>query len=268
MAEAKFYTYVHRKASTGEVFYVGKGHGQRSGQRSRRSDYWKRVVEKYGLLVEILEYWADESDALAHERYLIASYRASGITLCNLTDGGDGISGYVFSEDQRKARSEYLALPEIKEKHRRNTEVAMRRPGVREKADAARRAALAKPEVKEKHSKALSEAQRGKPFTEAHKQALADSYNKPGARERHGELIKAAYEMPGVREKRKAVNAAIKANPEHRAAFLKTMQSDEHREKMRALNVEAMARPEVKERHRAAMRLWHEKRKLERLAAT
>jgi hypothetical protein len=268
MAEAKFYVYVHRRADTGEVFYIGKGKGNRSVQSSKRSDYWKRVVEKYGLVVEILEYWADESDALAHERYLIASYRAIGASLCNLTDGGEGISGYVFSEDQRKARAEYLALPEIKEKHLRNTELAMQRPGVKEKADAARRAALAKPEVKEKHSKALSEAQRGKPFTDAHKQALADSYNKPGVRERHGELIKAAYERPGVRERRKAVNAAIKANPEHRAAFLKTMQSDEHREKMRALNVEAMARPEVKERHRAAMKLWHEKRRLERLAST
>ena len=106
MAEAKFYTYVHRKASTGEVFYVGKGSGKRYAATQDRSSYWRRIVDKHGVAIEVVAYFFDEAAAFDHERLLIAEYRASGVKLCNLTDGGDGASGNVMSEEARRKISE------------------------------------------------------------------------------------------------------------------------------------------------------------------
>ena len=44
MAEAKFYTYVHRTADTGSVFYVGKGKGQRAYTKFNRTKFWTHVA--------------------------------------------------------------------------------------------------------------------------------------------------------------------------------------------------------------------------------
>lgn len=89
----RFYVYTHAKQDTGEVFYVGKGEARRHLSRCGRNEWWKRTVAKHGLKSEIIERFADEADAFAMERYLIASYRALGTALVNMTDGGEGASG-------------------------------------------------------------------------------------------------------------------------------------------------------------------------------
>lgn len=86
-----FYTYIHTRNDDGSVFYVGKGHGGRA-HAIGRNPHWNNIVNKHGHVVEIIEHFDDEQDAFAHERYLIASYRAFGVPLCNLTDGGEGLS--------------------------------------------------------------------------------------------------------------------------------------------------------------------------------
>jgi hypothetical protein len=106
MAEAKFYTYVHRRADTGEVFYVGKGKRERAYAKQRRGDYWDRVVAKHGLTVEIMAYFYEEAGAFDHERALIAEYREAGVRLVNMTDGGDGASGAKRSEETKRRMSE------------------------------------------------------------------------------------------------------------------------------------------------------------------
>ena len=102
MAKAKFYTYVHRKASTGDVFYVGKGSGKRFAATHDRSSYWRSIVAKHGITIEVVAYFFDEAAAFDHERLLIAEYRSGGIKLCNLTDGGEGASGKVMSEEAKR----------------------------------------------------------------------------------------------------------------------------------------------------------------------
>lgn len=48
-----YYVYLHRKKTTGEVFYVCKGCEMRAWISSGRNEFWKRVVDKHGLVVEI-----------------------------------------------------------------------------------------------------------------------------------------------------------------------------------------------------------------------
>ncbi len=104
----KFYTYVHRKADTGEVFYVGKGCGIRAHNRSSRTEYWKRCAKKHGVVVSIVEYFDCESDAMGAEIQLIAELRSRGAVLVNLTDGGEGTCGRVVSASTKLLMSEKM----------------------------------------------------------------------------------------------------------------------------------------------------------------
>jgi len=94
-----YYVYVHRKATNGSVFYVGKGKGDRAYWKHSRSKYWNNIVAKHGYTVEIVqsgmqEWWAHEM-----EIELIAFYGRDN--LCNLTDGGEGVSGLKMSEEAK-----------------------------------------------------------------------------------------------------------------------------------------------------------------------
>jgi hypothetical protein len=103
------YVYVHKKATTGEIFYVGKGRGNRAYQKDR-GRHWKAIVEKHGRTVEIVADNLPEQEAFALEIKLIALYgrKDKGLgSLVNYTDGGDGASGAVRS-DAFKARNSAL----------------------------------------------------------------------------------------------------------------------------------------------------------------
>ena len=100
------------RASDGSVFYVGKGTGNRVLARGGRSTHWHRIVSKHGLRAEIVSRWDLEEDAFEHEKSLIAHYRSLGLSLCNLTDGGDGFSvGHKVTEDTRaKIRAAHVGM--------------------------------------------------------------------------------------------------------------------------------------------------------------
>ncbi len=103
-----FYVYLHRKKTTGEVFYVGKGKGRRAWQHSDRSDYWKKVANKHGYLVELFQNNIQEWYAFELEKELIAYYGRENLnegTLVNFTDGGEGVSGYICSPERKQEMS-------------------------------------------------------------------------------------------------------------------------------------------------------------------
>lgn len=103
MSGYKFYTYFHTRNDSGEVFYVGKGTGERAFSKDRSNAHWQNIVSKYGHSVHIIAYWATEQEAFTHERELIIELRASGVKLVNQTDGGDGASGYTQSKEHTDA---------------------------------------------------------------------------------------------------------------------------------------------------------------------
>jgi hypothetical protein len=103
-----FYVYMHRRATTGEIFYVGKGHGNRAWSKSGRSKHWHNVVAKDGLVVEIVTTGLQEWYALELETSLIALHgrRDTGRgPLVNNTDGGEGVSGRKLSLESRRKLS-------------------------------------------------------------------------------------------------------------------------------------------------------------------
>jgi len=103
-----FYVYIHKKKTNGEVFYVGKGRNKRAWSSSSRSRFWRAVVDKCGFDVQIIFSGLSEDDAFRHEIELISVYgrrdKGEG-SLVNLSDGGEGCAGQIWSEERRKERS-------------------------------------------------------------------------------------------------------------------------------------------------------------------
>ncbi len=68
MVEAKpFYVYEWFIVDTGEIFYVGKGRGNRVTSMKHRNDYFKRIRAKYKCDYRILKYFDDEQAAFDFE---------------------------------------------------------------------------------------------------------------------------------------------------------------------------------------------------------
>lgn len=118
-----FYVYAHRRATDGEVFYVGKGKGLRAWRPQKRSAHWYAVALKYGVVVEIAAAQMTEADAFMAECAMIADCRMRGIQLTNKTDGGEGPSGFSPTPEMRAARSAAMIGRKTgphSEEHRRN----------------------------------------------------------------------------------------------------------------------------------------------------
>lgn len=105
-----FYTYIHFRKDDGKPFYIGKGKKSRHLVKSKRNNHWNNVVAKHGFKSEILCRWDTEQEALEHEKLLIECFRDMKIELVNMTDGGEGTSGWIPSDSWRKRKSDAQKL--------------------------------------------------------------------------------------------------------------------------------------------------------------
>ena len=93
-----YYVYLHRRASDNKPFYVGKGKNTRSHSTFGRNKRWNNTYKKHGLIVEILYDNLSEEDAFNLEKDTITEMKYHfEDTLCNMTDGGEGVSGYKWN---------------------------------------------------------------------------------------------------------------------------------------------------------------------------
>ena len=105
------YVYTHKRLDKNCIFYVGIGSSanyKRAYQTYKRNEYWKRVNNITEIEVEVLFDGLTWELANYYEKYLIATYgrvnKGTG-TLVNMTDGGDGVRGWIITEDGRKRMS-------------------------------------------------------------------------------------------------------------------------------------------------------------------
>ena len=112
----RFYTYAYLRED-GTPYYVGKGKGRRlykkgKGEVGKPTDKSRIIFLKQNLT---------EQEALNHEIYMIAVLGridlGTGI-LRNKTDGGDGISGYKFSQEHISKLKERECSEETRQKLR------------------------------------------------------------------------------------------------------------------------------------------------------
>ena len=152
-----FYTYVHRKASNGEIFYIGKGAGNRLDRFNNRNNHWHKTVAKHGLISEKVLETELEDEALELERFLISEIGRRDLgdgPLVNMTDGGDGVSGHKHSSDSRSRMSESHRGVPLSKKHRDNMLASVReankRPEVKQRRSAIANKLWADPEHRRK----------------------------------------------------------------------------------------------------------------------
>jgi len=103
-----YYVYSHSLAEQ-PPFYIGKGDEKRIKEIHRKNNpHHCNIVNKYGkeniIVRSIL--CRNEKHAFELEVKLIAALRNGGVKLANMTDGGDGVSGYVHTDEARAKMSE------------------------------------------------------------------------------------------------------------------------------------------------------------------
>lgn len=94
-----YYTYIHRFADTGEVFYVGMSKAKTRATTKLRNNQpqWYAAVANREWYATLLVEWDTKANACAHEMALIKLYREKGYPLVNLTDGGEGRKGFKWT---------------------------------------------------------------------------------------------------------------------------------------------------------------------------
>lgn len=87
--ERRYYVYVWYIKDTNEVFYIGKGTGNRYKVRKRENEYFMKMLNSHECESKIIIDNLDEETAFRCEELAIAIYRLTDCRLTNVTDGGE-----------------------------------------------------------------------------------------------------------------------------------------------------------------------------------
>lgn len=105
------YVYRHIRLDKNQPFYIGIGSDaeyKRANEKTRRSELWKNIISKSDYFIEIIADDVSVEFAKEKEIEFIKLYgridKRTG-TLCNMTDGGDGLHGYIFTESHKNKLS-------------------------------------------------------------------------------------------------------------------------------------------------------------------
>jgi hypothetical protein len=213
--ENKFYVYVVRRAG-GIPCYVGKG------SRNRLNDHFSKTqchnrhlsriinLEKDQITVEKIAQTLTESEAFELEQFLIQEigrYDIGRGPLANKTDGGEGESGRIRSEESRE-KNRIAALRQWQDPETRaRTLAAITDPEILARRGATASETNKRPEVKEKRSS----WQRGRKMSAKSREAMSIAAkarsNTPEALDRASSRMSAMWENP---EFAQAISAACK----------------------------------------------------------
>lgn len=100
------YVYRHIRLDKNEPFYIGIGSDEkyyRANSKKGRSDFWNKIIQKTEYQVEIILCDITYEEAKEKEKEFISLYGRKNLnkgSLCNLTDGGDGLCGYVVPKER------------------------------------------------------------------------------------------------------------------------------------------------------------------------
>lgn len=189
-----FFVYLHRRASNGKVFYVGKGCRYRHKSYWNRSQHWKNIVSKHGYTIEIVQTGMQEWWAFELERELILKYQDHG--LCNRTDGGEGASGCVVSEETKAKHRKIRWSPEWRTNLSAKAKARFENPEYRAAHKARHKVVMANPKVKEKLRQAAIKQFSSAESRELVRQTTLKQFSNPKARENARIKALARFDTP------------------------------------------------------------------------
>jgi hypothetical protein len=181
----EYYTYAFLREDK-TPYYIGKGKGNRA--YGRRYKGIKPPKNKTRILV--LKQNLTEQDAFKHEVYMIAVFGRKDLgtgILHNRTDGGEGLSGAITSEETKRKLSEAA-------KGKNHLDETKRKISESNKGKT----------FTEKHKRKISEAKKGKTFSEEHKKKLTEikkGENNPMFGKTHNEETKKKLSELGIGKK-------------------------------------------------------------------
>lgn len=103
----KFYVYEWYNIDTNEVFYVGKGCGNRYKITSRRNQFFLEYIKNHNTASRIVRDKLTEEEAFKYEKELTDLYRTQNQCQCCLLDGGYGGYSSVWTQEARDYKSKY-----------------------------------------------------------------------------------------------------------------------------------------------------------------
>jgi hypothetical protein len=182
----KYYVYIHFRKDNLQPFYVGKGKGKRHLFKLNRNPHWKNIVNKVGYISQIMENNLTEEESFIRERFYIKVLGREN--LCNMTDGGDGVSGYkhsseskkkmsesikglIRSEESKKKMSESKKGMKFSEEHKKKLSESKKNMSEQTK----KKMSDSKKNISEETKKKMSESKKGMKFSEEHKKKLSES---------------------------------------------------------------------------------------------
>lgn len=107
----RFYVYEWFIVDTLEVFYVGKGTGNRRFETHNRNQYFMNVYNKYECAVRIFKQSLTNEEACELEKDRIAEMWAKGWAKCNLNNGGTGFAEGELNPIHKRVNSENYVNP-------------------------------------------------------------------------------------------------------------------------------------------------------------
>ena len=122
------YVYKHIRPDTKQIFYIGIGtEKERMNSKRSRNKFWKNIVNKYGILSEVIEDNLTWDEAVIREQYWIKFYgrknNKTGV-LCNMTDGGEGSFGRIIKDEtKRKISNSNKGKKHTEEQKRKISEI-------------------------------------------------------------------------------------------------------------------------------------------------
>lgn len=123
-----FYVYEWYNVNTEEIFYVGKGCGNRYKQVSKRNQKFKDYYENNECAVRIIQYFEDEQEALQYEYQHITKLKQTNQCFCNIDEGGHGGLSFVWTDEMRQYKSEFNPMKTEEQRQRMSENNPMHNP--------------------------------------------------------------------------------------------------------------------------------------------
>ena len=175
----EFYTYVYLREDR-TPYYIGKGKGDRAYKKSKNDIKPPKDKSRVILLKQNLS----ENEAFNHEKYMIDIFGRKDLgtgILHNRTDGGEGSSGWVPSEETRRKISEaskgntYMLGKTLSEETKRK--MSETRKGKTHSEETKKKQSEVKKgkTFSEEHRRNLSEAQKGKSLSEETRRKMSET---------------------------------------------------------------------------------------------
>jgi hypothetical protein len=241
--EKKFYVYVDFRGDDGKPFYVGKGAEKRI-KNLHRNPLHTNIKKKHGMVRKILFENLSESESFEKEIQLIQELRTHidhGNGGANLTLGGEGISGYKRTDEQKKKHSDLVKKlyedPEYREKLSESNKRVWEDPEHRAKMSKSRKKMWENPVFKEKMSESSKKKWENPEIQKKHRESIKKKWEDPEFREKMSESVKKQWEDPEYRKKISESSKKMWEDPEYRAMMKEKMRLGWERKRLKKLQL-------------------------------